>query len=178
MIATRAAGAKEAGDILKPALSRGEIRVHWRHDARRVPQVHRERQRARASLSESGAQRAQRRRHHFSILRGLRERYESHYGLEVQDAALVAAAKLSDRYIQDRFQPDKSIDCIDSAFATLRVALDSKPEAIDQLERRKMQLEIEKISLQEREERQGAPAGGRRRARVDQRQAEAAARAV
>jgi ATP-dependent Clp protease ATP-binding subunit ClpB len=83
----------------------------------------------------------------ISILRGLRARYEAHYGLEVQDAALVAAAKLSDRYIQDRFQPDKSIDCIDSAFATLRVALDSKPEAIDQLERRKMQLDIEKISL-------------------------------
>jgi ATP-dependent Clp protease ATP-binding subunit ClpB len=144
MIAT--GGAKEAGDILKPALSRGEIRCigattldEYRKFIEKDSAL--ERRFQKVVLNEPNVDDT------ISILRGLRERYESHYGLEVQDAALVAAAKLSDRYIQDRFQPDKSIDCIDSAFATLRVALDSKPEVIDQLERRKMQLEIEKISL-------------------------------
>ena len=63
----------------------------------------------------------------ISILRGLRDRFESHHGVQVLDSALVAAAKLSDRYIQDRFQPDKSIDLLDEALASLRVALDSRP---------------------------------------------------
>jgi ATP-dependent Clp protease ATP-binding subunit ClpB len=83
----------------------------------------------------------------ISILRGLRDKFESHHGVQVLDSALVAAAKLSDRYIQDRFQPDKSIDLLDEALASLRVALDSRPEKIDALERRKMQLQIEEISL-------------------------------
>jgi ATP-dependent Clp protease ATP-binding subunit ClpB len=144
--AGKAEGGSDAANLLKPALSRGEIRVigattldEYRKYIEKDSAL--ERRFQKIQLNEPSVDDT------ISILRGLRERFESHYGLDIQDAALVAAAKLSDRYIQDRFQPDKSIDCIDSAFAMLRVALDSKPEAIDQLERRKMQLEIEKISL-------------------------------
>ena len=78
-----------------------------------------------------------------SILRGLKDKYEAHHGVRITDAALVASAQLSDRYIMSRFLPDKAIDLMDEACANIRVQLDSKPEEIDVLERRMLQLEIE-----------------------------------
>ncbi|MBC7316649.1 MAG: type VI secretion system ATPase TssH, partial [Chloroflexi bacterium] len=88
-----------------------------------------------------------------SILRGLKERYEVHHGVRIQDAALIAAAVLSDRYISDRFLPDKAIDLVDEAAARLRMEIDSSPQVIDDLERRLMQLQIEEQALsKERDE--------------------------
>ena len=89
----------------------------------------------------------------ISILRGLKQRYETHHGVIIRDSALVIAAQLADRYISSRFQPDKSIDLVDEACASLRVQLDSQPEEIDKLERRKLQLEIEATALQKEKER-------------------------
>src|SRR4051812_39524555 len=83
----------------------------------------------------------------ISILRGLKERYEVHHGVKISDAALVAAAQLSARYITNRFLPDKAIDLMDEACANTRVQLDSRPEVIDQLERRHLQLEVEAAAL-------------------------------
>src|SRR5439155_26273010 len=83
----------------------------------------------------------------ISILRGLKERYEVHHGVEIKDAALVAAAVLSQRYIADRFLPDKAIDLVDEAAARLRTEIDSKPEELDEVERKVMQLEIEREAL-------------------------------
>ena len=102
----------------------------------------------------------------IAILRGLKERYEVHHGVRIQDAALIAAATLSHRYIADRFLPDKAIDLIDEAASRLRIEIDSLPEEIDVLDRRIMQLEIERTSL-EKEKRRGvgrAPRGDRARA--------------
>ena len=87
-----------------------------------------------------------------SILRGLRDRYESHHGIIIQDAALIAAATLSDRYITDRFLPDKAIDLIDEAASRLRIEIDSMPEVIDEIRRRIMRLEIEREGLRREEE--------------------------
>src|SRR5262249_60860672 len=83
----------------------------------------------------------------ISILRGLRERYETHHGVKIKDAALVAAAVLSDRYIADRFLPDKAIDLVDEAASRLRVEIDSMPAELDELDRRMKQLEIEREAL-------------------------------
>src|SRR5206468_823252 len=83
----------------------------------------------------------------ISILRGLKERYEVHHGVRIQDSALVAAAMLSDRYISDRFLPDKAIDLVDEAASKLRMEIDSMPVELDELERRIMQLEIEREAL-------------------------------
>src|SRR4029079_3968356 len=83
----------------------------------------------------------------IAILRGLKERYEVHHGVRIKDSAIVAAATLSDRYISDRFLPDKAIDLIDEAAASLRIEIDSMPTEIDQLDRRATQLEIEKQAL-------------------------------
>ena len=83
----------------------------------------------------------------ISILRGLRERYEVHHGVRITDSALVAAATLSDRYITDRFLPDKAIDLVDEAASRLRMEIDSMPIEIDELERRRIQLEIEREAL-------------------------------
>src|SRR5213075_2340806 len=83
----------------------------------------------------------------IAILRGLKERYEVHHGVRIQDAALVAAATLSHRYISDRFLPDKAVDLVDEAASRLRMELDSLPTEIDQLERQIMQLEIEQTAL-------------------------------
>src|SRR5881409_457735 len=83
----------------------------------------------------------------ISILRGLRERYEIHHGVKFKDAALVAAAVLSNRYISDRFLPDKAIDLVDEAASKLRMEIDSMPAELDELERRIMQLEIEREAL-------------------------------
>ena len=82
-----------------------------------------------------------------SILRGLKEKYEIHHGVRITDGAIVAAAQLSDRYISDRFLPDKAIDLIDEAASKLRIEIDSMPEELDNLERRIKQLEIEREAL-------------------------------
>ena len=84
----------------------------------------------------------------MSILRGLKDRYERYHGVRIDDAALVLAAKLSDRYIQDRFLPDKAIDLVDEACSSIRVQLDSQPEEIDRLERKQLQLEIEETAME------------------------------
>lgn len=90
----------------------------------------------------------------ISILRGLKDRYEVHHGVRIQDSALVAAAVLSDRYIADRFLPDKAIDLMDESAAKLRVEMTSKPEAVDRMDRKVMQLEMERLSLGKDETKQ------------------------
>jgi ATP-dependent Clp protease ATP-binding subunit ClpB len=144
--AGKAEGAMDAGNMLKPMLARGELhcigattldeyRKHIEKDAaleRRFQPV---------LVNEPSVEDT------ISILRGLRERYELHHGVRIQDAALVAAAKLSQRYISDRFLPDKAIDLIDEAAAKLRTEIESMPEELEQLERRLMQLEIEREAL-------------------------------
>jgi ATP-dependent Clp protease ATP-binding subunit ClpB len=139
-------GAMDAANLLKPALSRGEMhcigattleeyRKHIEKDAaleRRFQPV---------LVNEPSVEDT------ISILRGLRERYEVHHGVTVRDAALVAAATLSNRYITERFLPDKAIDLVDEAAAKLRIELDSRPEKIDQIERRQIQLEVERQAL-------------------------------
>ena len=96
----------------------------------------------------------------ISILRGLRERYEIHHGVKFKDAALVAAAVLSNRYITDRFLPDKAIDLVDEAASKLRMEIDSMPAELDEVERRIMQLEIEREALR-KETRQGVEGAAR-----------------
>ena len=139
-------GAMDAANLLKPALSRGEMhcigattldeyRKHIEKDAaleRRFQPV---------MVEEPNVEDT------ISILRGLRERYEVHHGVTIRDAALVAAATLSNRYITERFLPDKAIDLVDEAAAKLRIELDSRPEKIDQIERRQIQLEVERQAL-------------------------------
>ena len=112
----------------------------------------------------------------ISILRGLRERYEVHHGVRIKDAALVAAAVLSHRYIADRFLPDKAIDLVDEAAARLRTEIDSMPAELDEITRRILQLEIEREALQQGdrrgvpgsagEAREGADRARRRRAKT------------
>jgi ATP-dependent Clp protease ATP-binding subunit ClpB len=141
-----AEGAMDASNMLKPALARGELRCigattldeyrkHIEKDAaleRRFQPVY---------VKEPSVEDS------ISILRGLKDRYELHHGITIRDAALVAAAKLSHRYIADRFLPDKAIDLVDEAAARLRTEIDSRPESIDQLERRILQLEVERQAL-------------------------------
>lgn len=141
-----AEGAMDAGNILKPMLARGELRCigattlneyrkHIEKDAaleRRFQPVFVDQ----PSVEDT-----------ISILRGLKERYEIHHGVRIQDAALVAAAVLSDRYIADRFLPDKAIDLVDEAAAKLRTEIDSMPSELDEIMRRIMQLEIEEQAL-------------------------------
>ncbi|WP_448191709.1 ATP-dependent chaperone ClpB [Azospirillum sp. sgz301742] len=144
--AGKADGAMDAANLLKPALSRGELhcvgattldeyRKHIEKDAalaRRFQPVF---------VSEPTVEDT------ISILRGLKERYEVHHGVRITDSAIVAAATLSNRYITDRFLPDKAIDLIDEAASRLRMAVDSKPEEIDELDRRIIQLKIEREAL-------------------------------
>ncbi|WP_347488191.1 ATP-dependent chaperone ClpB [Desulfoscipio sp. XC116] len=144
--AGKAEGAMDAGNILKPMLARGELRTigattldeyrkHVEKDAaleRRFQPV----QVQPPSVEDT-----------VSILRGLKERYEVHHGVRIQDIALVAAATLSDRYIADRFLPDKAIDLMDEAAARLRTEIDSMPAELDEITRRIMQLEIEEAAL-------------------------------
>ncbi|KAJ3109095.1 hypothetical protein HDU97_009213 [Phlyctochytrium planicorne] len=139
-------GAMDAANLMKPMLARGELRVigattlgeyqkYVEKDAafeRRFQQV---------MVSEPSVEAT------ISILRGLQEKYENYHGVKIQDAALVAAATLSNRFITHRFQPDKSIDLVDEACASIRVQLDSQPEIIDTLERKILQLEIEATAL-------------------------------
>ena len=141
-----AEGAMDASNMLKPALARGELRCvgattldeyrkHIEKDAaleRRFQPVY---------VKEPTVEDT------ISILRGLRERYEVHHGVTIRDSALVSAALLSNRYISDRFLPDKAIDLVDEAAARLRMQIDSRPEEVDQLERRLLQLEVERQAL-------------------------------
>ncbi len=147
-----AEGAMDAGNMLKPMLARGELRLvgattldeyrkHIEKDAaleRRFQPV---------IVPEPNVEDT------ISILRGLKERYEVHHGVKITDGALVAAAVMSDRYIGDRFLPDKAIDLVDEAASRLRMEIDSMPYEIDEIERRLMQLQIESTALQkERDE--------------------------
>ena len=95
----------------------------------------------------------------ISILRGLKEKYEVHHGVRITDAAIVAAATLSNRYIADRFLPDKAIDLVDEAASRLRMQVDSKPEELDELDRRILQLRIEQEALKKEDRRrlEGSP---------------------
>ncbi|HEQ99738.1 MAG TPA: ATP-dependent chaperone ClpB [candidate division Zixibacteria bacterium] len=136
-------GAMDASNMLKPALARGELhcigattvdeyRKHIEKDAAL------ERRFAPVMIEEPSVEDT------VSILRGLKERYEIHHGIRISDSAIVAAASLSERYIQDRFLPDKAIDLIDEAAANLRIEIDSMPTELDQIEKRIRQLEVEK----------------------------------
>ena len=141
-----AEGAADAANMLKPALARGELRCvgattldefrkHIEKDAaleRRFQPV---------LVGEPSVEDT------VAILRGLKERYEVHHGVRIQDSALIAAARLSERYITDRFLPDKAIDLVDEAASRLRIQIDSLPVELDQVERRRMQLEIELEAL-------------------------------
>ncbi len=141
-----AEGAVDAGNMLKPALARGELRVvgattldEYRKRIEKDPALERRFQPvyvAPPSVEDTVA-----------ILRGLKERYEVHHGVRITDDAIIAAAKLSDRYIGGRFLPDKAIDLIDEASSRLRIEIDSLPEEIDEVERRVVQLEIERQAL-------------------------------
>ena len=118
-----------------------------RDDARRIPQTCREGRRAGASVPAGFRRRADGRGHDLDSARHCAEKYELHHGVRMTDAALVAAATLSNRYITDRFLPDKAIDLVDEAAARLRMQIDSKPEALDELDRRIIQLKIEREAL-------------------------------
>ena len=141
-----AEGATDAANMLKPQLARGELRCvgattldEYRKYIEKDPAL--ERRFQPVTVDEPSVEAS------IAILRGLKERYEVHHGIRIQDTALVSAAPLSDRYITDRFLPDKAIDLIDEAASRLRMELDSMPTEIDQLERQVMQLEIERTAL-------------------------------
>ncbi len=144
--AGKAEGAMDAGNMLKPALARGELhcvgattldeyRKYLEKDAAL------ERRFQKVVIGEPTVEDT------IAILRGLKERYEVHHGVEITDPAIVAAATLSHRYISDRFLPDKAIDLIDEAASRIRIEIDSKPEEMDKLERRIIQLKIEREAL-------------------------------
>jgi ATP-dependent Clp protease ATP-binding subunit ClpB len=141
-----AEGATDAANIMKPQLARGELRAigattldEYRKHIEKDPAL--ERRFQPVFVAEPSVEAT------IAILRGLKERYEVHHGVRIQDSALVAAATLSHRYITDRFLPDKAIDLVDEAASRLRMELDSMPTEIDQLERQIMQLEIEQNAL-------------------------------
>jgi ATP-dependent Clp protease ATP-binding subunit ClpB len=141
-----AEGAVDASNMIKPPLARGELRCvgattlnEYRKHVEKDPALER---RFQPVLVEEPTVEAT-----IAILRGLRERYEVHHGVRITDDALVAAAKLSQRYIADRFLPDKAIDLVDEAASKLRMEIDSLPTPIDEVERRIMQLEIERAAL-------------------------------
>ncbi|KAJ2636948.1 hypothetical protein GGF40_002686 [Coemansia sp. RSA 1286] len=145
--AGKSEGSMDAANLLKPMLARGEIRVIGATtDDEYQKYVEKdaafERRFQKINVSEPTVQDT------ISILRGLKERYENHHGVKVLDSALVAAAQLSDRYVTNRRLPDKALDVVDEAMAWTRVQLDSQPEQIDLLERKILQLEIERTALQ------------------------------
>ncbi|MEA2056307.1 MAG: ATP-dependent chaperone ClpB [Patescibacteria group bacterium] len=146
-----AQGSTDAGNMLKPALARGTLHVigattvkEYRKYVEKDAALERRFQPIMVdepSVAET-----------TSILRGIKEKYEAHHGIRIKDNALVAAAKLSDRYINDRFLPDKAIDLVDEAAAAIRIEIDSKPASIDRLEKEIRQLEIEKQALKKEED--------------------------
>jgi ATP-dependent Clp protease ATP-binding subunit ClpB len=142
-----AEGAVDAGNMLKPPLARGELRLvgattldEYRKRIEKDPAL--ERRFQTVYVGEPSVEDA------VAILRGLKERYEVHHGVRITDGAVVAAVKLSDRYIGGRFLPDKAIDLIDEAASRLRIEIDSMPVEIDEVERRIMQLDIERTALE------------------------------
>jgi ATP-dependent Clp protease ATP-binding subunit ClpB len=158
-----AEGAMDAGNMLKPMLARGELRAigattldEYRERIEKDPALERRFQPVyvdQPSVEDT-----------IAILRGLKERYEVHHGVRIQDSALVAAAVLSDRYVTGRFLPDKAIDLMDEAASRLRIEIDSMPTEIDEVERRIMQLEIERAALKKETD----PASRERLARLEQ----------
>ena len=144
--AGRAEGSMDAGNLLKPMLARGELRCigattldEYRKYIEKDPALERRFQQiyvGQPSVEDT-----------IAILRGLKDRYETHHGVRIQDAALVAAATLSHRYITERFLPDKAIDLVDEAASRLRIENDSMPQELDEIRRRIMQLEIEREAL-------------------------------
>jgi ATP-dependent Clp protease ATP-binding subunit ClpB len=151
---SREGGSMDAGNLLKPMLARGELRCigattldEYRKHIEKDPALERRFQQVyvkQPSVEDT-----------ISILRGLKERYEVHHGVKITDSALVAAATLSHRYITDRFLPDKAIDLVDEAAAKLKMEITSKPVELEGLDRRLMQLQMEKLSLEGEEKRPG-----------------------
>ena len=144
--AGKAEGAMDAGNMLKPALARGELHCigattldEYRKYVEKDAAL--ERRFQKVLVGEPTVEST------IAILRGLKERYELHHGVEITDPAIVAAAELSDRYITDRFLPDKAIDLIDEAAARIKMEIDSKPEVMDKLDRRLIQLKIEREAV-------------------------------
>ena len=144
--AGKAEGAMDAGNMLKPALARGELHCigattldEYRKYIEKDAAL--ERRFQKVLVDEPNVEST------IAILRGLQERYELHHGVEITDPAIVAAAELSNRYITDRFLPDKAIDLIDEAASRIRMEIDSKPEVMDKLERRIIQLKIEREAV-------------------------------
>jgi ATP-dependent Clp protease ATP-binding subunit ClpB len=148
-------GTMDAGNILKPMLARGELRCigattldEYRKHIEKDPALERRFQQVfvkQPTVEDT-----------ISILRGLKKNYEVHHGVNITDSALVAAATLSDRYISDRFLPDKAIDLVDEAAAKLKMEITSKPVELEALDRRLMQLQMEKLSLEAENQRGGA----------------------
>merc|ERR1711937_1128833 len=139
-------GPMDAANLLKPMLARGELRMigattndEYREHIEKDSAF--ERRFQKVTIKEPTVENT------MGMLRGLVGRFETHHGVRISDAALVASAELSNKYITNRFNPDKSIDLVDEAAATKRTTLDSRPEKIDQLERRILQLEIEATAL-------------------------------
>ena len=139
-------GSMDAGNMLKPALARGELHVigattldEYRKYVEKDAAL--ERRFQKVMIDEPSVEDT------IAILRGLQEKYEAHHGVEITDPAIVAAAELSHRYITDRFLPDKAIDLIDEAAARIKMEIDSKPEALDKLDRRLIQLKIEREAM-------------------------------
>jgi ATP-dependent Clp protease ATP-binding subunit ClpB len=144
--AGKAEGAMDAGNMLKPALARGELHCigattldEYRKYIEKDAAL--ERRFQKVLVDEPSVEST------IAILRGLQEKYELHHGVDITDPAIVAAAELSHRYITDRFLPDKAIDLIDEAAARIKMEIDSKPEAMDKLERRMIQLKIEREAM-------------------------------
>jgi ATP-dependent Clp protease ATP-binding subunit ClpB len=144
--AGKAEGAMDAGNMLKPALARGELHCvgattldEYRKYIEKDAAL--ERRFQKILVGEPSVEAT------IAILRGLQEKYEVHHGVEITDPAIVAAAELSHRYITDRFLPDKAIDLIDEAASKIKIEIDSKPEAIDRLDRRMIQLQIEREAV-------------------------------
>lgn len=142
-----AEGAMDAANMLKPALARGELRCigattldEYRKHIEKDAALERRFQPVVVAPPSVEAT--------IAILRGIKERYELHHGIRIQDSALVAAATLSNRYITDRFLPDKAIDLVDEAAAKIKIEIDSMPAPIDQMERRLIQLAIEEKALE------------------------------
>jgi ATP-dependent Clp protease ATP-binding subunit ClpB len=139
-------GSMDAGNMLKPALARGELHCigattldEYRKYIEKDAAL--ERRFQKVLVDEPSVEAT------IAILRGLQERYELHHGVEITDPAIVAAAELSQRYITDRFLPDKAIDLIDEAASRIKMEIDSKPEVMDKLERRIIQLKIEREAV-------------------------------
>ncbi len=164
-------GSMDAGNLLKPMLARGELHCigattldEYRKHIEKDPALERRFQQVyvkQPSVEDT-----------ISILRGLKERYEVHHGVKITDSALVAAATLSQRYISDRFLPDKAIDLVDEAAAKLKMEITSKPVELEAIDRRLMQLQMEKLSLEGEEKRPGLAIDRASKERLDRIQQE------